>query len=98
MVRIAVFALALSIPTISAAGPIERACLRADRPAATRSLCGCIQVVASATLSKSDQRRAAKFFKDPHKAQETRQSDRAALEAFWQRYKRFTASAEATCS
>ncbi|WP_343079850.1 hypothetical protein [Ostreiculturibacter nitratireducens] len=80
------------------AGPIEQACLRSGREAANRSLCGCIQQVADMTLTNSDQRQAAKFFHDPHRAQEIRQSDRASHEAFWQRYKNFGATAEAFCA
>ena len=79
------------------AGTIERACLKSDRKAASRALCGCIQTVADKTLTRSDQRRAAKFFGDPHMAQEVRQSDRASDEAFWQKYKNFGATAQAFC-
>ena len=98
MFRILILTACLTLPSFAAAGPIERACLQADRPAATQALCGCIQTVAGATLTRSEQRQAAKFFKDPHRAQEIRQSDRAAHERLWERYKRFAASAEATCS
>lgn len=79
------------------AGPINRACLKSGRKAASSQLCGCIQVVADTALSWGDQRRAAKFFKDPHRAQEIRQSDRARDEEFWLRYKAFGSRAEATC-
>ena len=79
------------------AGAIERACLSSDRPK-TRSLCGCIQQAADVTLNGRDQRTAARFFADPHRAQEVRQSDRSSHEAFWQRYQRFGATAEAYCS
>lgn len=80
-----------------ATGPMQTACLRADRRAADRQLCGCVQAVANASLSRSDQSRAVKFFKDPHNAQETRQSDRASDEAFWKRYRSFVERAERTC-
>ncbi|WP_444452727.1 hypothetical protein ACTTAI_17210 [Rhodobacter capsulatus] len=79
------------------AGPIDNACLRAGRTA-DPSLCGCIQQVADQTLSRSDQRRAAKFFEDPDQAQETRVSDRASDEDFWLRYKGFAQAAEAYCA
>ncbi len=79
------------------AGPIERACMGSDRKAANRALCGCIQNVADHTLSGSDQRLAAKFFRDPHMAQEIRQSDQSSHEVFWKRYKQFGATAEAYC-
>ena len=70
-------------------GTIERACLKADRPNATRSLCSCIQKVANATLSGGERSKVAKFFSDPHKSQSTRQSDRRSDEQFWKRYKQF---------
>lgn len=95
------YALALGLiltPSFAAASVIERACMKADRPAATTSLCGCIQQVADTTLTRSEQRKAAKFFKDPHAAQEMRQSDRASHEEFWQRYRGFTDTAALTCS
>ncbi len=80
-----------------ATGPIQKACQQSDRKKATRSLCGCIQSVADRELSGSDQRLAVKFFKDPHHAQEIRQSDRASHEVFWKKYKGFVASAERQC-
>ena len=79
------------------AGDIERACLGSDRSAANGPLCGCIQDAADLTLSTSDQRRAAAFFRDPHRAQEVRQSDRRADEVFWGRYKEFGEAAETFC-
>ncbi|TKD21652.1 hypothetical protein FBT96_08595 [Rhodobacter capsulatus] len=83
--------------TTAFAGPIDTACQRAGRTA-DPALCGCIQQVADQTLSRSDQRRAAKFFEDPDQAQETRVSDRAADEDFWLRYKDFAQTAEAYCA
>lgn len=79
------------------AGVIERACLKSNREAATRSLCGCIQDAANLTLSKSDQKLAASFFRDPHKAQVVRQSNNRGHEAFWQRYQNFGATAQVFC-
>ncbi|SMR70636.1 hypothetical protein SAMN04488030_0248 [Aliiroseovarius halocynthiae] len=70
-------------------GTIERACMKADRPNATRRLCSCIQDVANATLSGGERSKVAKFFKDPHKSQATRQSDRRTDEKFWLKYKQF---------
>lgn len=78
-------------------GPVSDACLRAGRKGASRSLCGCVQAVANDDLSGSDQRIAVKFFADPHQAQEMRQSDNPRHEAFWLRYKAFTAKAERIC-
>ncbi len=80
------------------ANTISSACLKADRKAATRQLCGCIQQAADMTLSKRDQRTAATFFKEPQKAQDTRQSDNRAKEKFWKRYKEFADVAVAVCS
>ncbi|MCG7493611.1 hypothetical protein [Thalassobius sp. Cn5-15] len=96
----AAFLAALMTPiTLPAtAGPIERACLTSPRDGATRQLCGCIGRVAKQTLSSTDQRKAAKFFKDPHSAQEVRQSDRRSDERFWKRYVDFGATAAAVCS
>ncbi len=84
--------------TSASAGPIESACLRSGRDAANRALCGCIQQVADMTLKGSDQRRAAKFFKDPDLAHKTWVSQSAADDAFWERYKSFGAMAEAYCA
>jgi hypothetical protein len=91
---------AAMIPMMSAAamaGPIERACMSSDR-GGNRSLCGCIQQAADATLSGGDQRRAAKFFKDPERAHQTWVSQSSADDAFWERYKRFGQTAEASCA
>ncbi|MDF1802878.1 hypothetical protein [Thalassovita sp.] len=84
--------------TLAAAGPIERACLSSPRKGANWRLCGCIQRAADQTLTRSDQRMAAKFFSEPHKAQEIRQSDNTRHEAFWLRYKDFGATAAAACN
>ncbi len=79
------------------AGTISRACLKSDRNAATRSMCRCIQKVANQSLSRSDQKLAASFFEDPHKAQEIRQSGNNSHERFWLRYKDFGTVVSATC-
>ena len=84
-----------SVPASAAA--IERACLKSERGAGQRGLCGCIQDAANLTLTQSDQRLAATFFADPHRAQEVRQSSRRHHEAFWERYKNFGAAAESFC-
>lgn len=85
-----------SVP-MAVAGPIESACMRSDRKAANRALCGCIQQVADMTLKGGDQRRAAKFFRDPDLAHTTWISQKPADDAFWDRYKQFGAMAEAYC-
>ena len=82
---------------MAAAGPIERACMASDR-GGNRSLCGCIQQAADVTLSGGDQRRAAKFFGDPERAHATWVSQSASDDAFWDRYKQFGATAEASCA
>lgn len=84
--------------TTAAAGPIQNACLNSDRDAANRSLCSCIQQVADMTLRGTDQRKAAVFFRNPDKAQDTFLSKRNADDAFWERYKNFGATAEAFCA
>lgn len=92
---------AISIPvftSFAAAGPVGNACQRSDRKAASRPLCGCIQQVADMTLLGSDQRRVAGFFKDPDKAHQIWMSKSKADDAFWDRYKAFSAQAEAYCS
>lgn len=81
----------------SAGGTIEKACLGSDRSAANRTLCTCIQKVADAVLSSSEQRRGAAFFTDPHASQELRASGRRADEAFWEKWKVFGATAQKYC-
>ena len=77
---------------------IERACLKSDRDAASRALCGCIQQVADMTLRPADQRRAASFFQDPEKAENARAADSATATAFWERYAAFGQQAEVFCA
>ncbi len=91
-----VFLVAVTLPAQS--GVIERACLSAARDAATPQLCTCIQSVANQTLRNSEQRKAARFFRDPHRAQEVRQSSRQSDRVFWDRYVAFGAAAETYCS
>ncbi|SFC35208.1 hypothetical protein [Tropicimonas isoalkanivorans] len=87
----------VTAPAADAGSAIERACIRSNRSAATRPLCGCIQGVADQMLTRREQRMAAKFFRDPHRAQEIRQSDDAWHEAFWKRYKAFGTTAGNVC-
>lgn len=92
----AVFAMVL--PSAGqAAGTIERACLASDRPASGRALCACLQIVADAVLSSSEQRRGAAFFADPHKSQEAKASDRPSDEAFWMKWELFADTAVKHC-
>lgn len=78
-------------------GPIARACNGSDRQAANRQSCACIQVVANQRLSSADQRRGARFFGDPERAQDVRLSDTPANDAFWERWTAFGEAAEAQC-
>ncbi len=78
------------------ADTILRACLNGER-AGNPVLCSCIQQAANRTLTSSDQRLAATFFRDPDRAQAIRQSSRPSHEVFWQRYKNFGAFAASIC-
>ena len=80
------------------ASVIERACNASDRKAATRTMCGCIQDAADMMLSSREQRRAAEFFTDPHKAQELRQSNSRYDERFWETYVSYGERAKAICT
>ncbi|GGG74194.1 hypothetical protein GCM10011415_23280 [Salipiger pallidus] len=84
--------------TRMASGPISKACLASDRKARSPALCGCIQAAANAELSGSDQRRAVKFYSDPHEAQEVRQSDRGRDRDFWDRYSAYVNRSERQCT
>ncbi len=79
-------------------GPIAQACRTAGRKQASRSRCGCVQAVADRSLSQSEQRKGAVFFKDPHKAQQTRQSDNPANERFWKKWKAYGNEAARLCT
>lgn len=78
-------------------GDVGKACMAADRKAASSQLCSCVQQAANRTLNGSDQSRAAAFFEEPHLAQETRQSDNRSDESFWLRYKKFSSTASQMC-
>lgn len=80
------------------AGVIERACLDSERASGNRALCTCIQRAADRTLSGRDQRTAARFFRDPDRAQQMRTSDRRSDKAFWERYVAFGYYAEVSCA
>lgn len=97
LVAVTTMASAMFTPVSASAGAIERACMASDRGANNQRLCGCIQQVADATLSNREQRQAAKFFKDPQKAQDIRQSDSSSHEVFWKRYKAFGNAAAQYC-
>lgn len=86
-----------SAPAPVIAGTMSNACIKSDRKAKSRKLCRCLQSVADQNLSRRDQKLAASFFKDPHKAQEIRQSDKRSNEQFWKRYKEFGSIFAASC-
>ena len=94
----AVLSLAVLAPAAALAGPIETACNRSDRQAATRAMCRCIDDVAGRMLTRSEQRRAARFFQDPQLAQDARASRTRADNEFWDRYRAFGDRAEAVCT
>jgi hypothetical protein len=78
-------------------GVLAKACIDADRRAATPQLCSCVQRVANRTLSSSDQALAATFFEDPQLAQDTRQAGTRFTSAFWARYRAFSDTARSSC-
>jgi hypothetical protein len=103
--QVAILAFALApigasfpISSAQAASTIERACIKSDRKAASPPLCGCIQDVADMMLSTQEQKIAAKFFDEPHAAQEMRQSSRRSDEKFWLTYKEFGETARTFCT
>lgn len=100
MLHRAILACAVVMMTapLASAGPIDSACVRSERGNGNARLCGCVQQVANMTLSRTDQRRAASFFRDPHQAQVVRMSKTNADNAFWKRYKRFASTAEQYCT
>ncbi len=78
-------------------GEVAKACVAADRKAASNTLCSCVQRAANRTLNASDQARAATFFEDPQLAQDTRQAGTRSTSSFWKRYRNFTDTARASC-
>lgn len=94
----AALALATLAPAPVLAGPVESACNASDRAQATRSLCRCIDAVARHTLTRSEQRRAARFFRDPDEAQSVRMSRSRSDTEFWARYRAFGQEAERVCT
>lgn len=94
--------LALSLTVLSGCGAgvtgeIGKACVASDRRAANPRLCSCIQSAANRHLTARDQELAATFFAEPDIAQEIRARDDRGSEAFWQRYKDFSRTAERSC-
>lgn len=93
-------ALSLTVLTVNfaSAGSIKAACQKSDRSAANRASCTCIEKVANVMLTRKEKSRVAKFFKDPHKSQVLRQSDRRSDEKFWAKYKDFGQAVATHCS
>lgn len=83
-----------------ATGPIQKACQAQGRASATRARCGCVQAVADRELSNSDQRRGARYFKNPHALQVVRQdqSNNASNRRFWAAWKAYGERAAQLCS
>jgi len=92
------FGLWLGAASGAMAGQVERACLASPRAGGDRVLCSCIQQVADMTLSPAEQRRVARFFRDPESSQEAKARDDIRSEAFWNRYAEFGAAAEGLCA
>ena len=80
------------------AGPVARACMAADRSAASRSLCSCIEQVARPIFSPVEMKRIARLFQAPDLSQKLRASTRAADERFWAKYELWSQRAGAQCS
>lgn len=84
--------------TAATAAPIADACIASPRAKGDRALCTCIQQAADRTLSRAEQRRAAKFFRNPDEAQKVRMSRTDNDNEFWARYRNFGEMAEAFCA
>ena len=91
--------LTFAAPMSAFAGPgsIDHACRQAKRPAATPKLCRCVQKVANKSLTRTERYKVSKWFSDPHKAQQIRQSDRRRDEELWLKYKKFGNLARKSC-
>jgi hypothetical protein len=87
----------LLAPAPVLANPIERACLQSDRDAANRTLCRCIGYAAERTLSYSQMRTGARFFRDPERAVDMQLSDTRSSENFWRSWREFSDAASRTC-
>ncbi|MEO0380151.1 MAG: hypothetical protein AAF252_07750, partial [Pseudomonadota bacterium] len=83
-----------------ATGPIQQACQADRRKQSSRARCGCVQAVADQSLSASDQRRGAGYFKNPQALQDVRQNQdsNASNRRFWAAWKAYGQAAAAACS
>lgn len=94
---LALVAIGAVAPLPAVANPIERACLQSGRQAANSALCDCIGRAAQQTLTNGQMRAGARFFQDPQRAQDVRQSDRRSDEDLWRAWRSFGETAEAMC-
>lgn len=78
-------------------GEVGKACMAAERTAANPALCSCVQASANQHLNGNDQKLAAAFFADPEKANDMKLSKSRSADAFWDRYKLFSATAQRSC-
>lgn len=95
---IIILGIILSVQPAFAKGTIERACNKIERKAATPRTCNCLQYVANVKLSRSEQHKVAKFFKNPDLVQKLKLSNSRTNQKFWQRYKEFGSFASKTCT
>jgi hypothetical protein len=85
------------VPIQAASNPIELACNQSTRENANPVLCSCIGQVARETLTFSQMRQGARFFDNPQRAQDIRQSDHIAHETLWLAWRNFGEAAEEMC-
>ena len=84
-------------PVPAKANPIERACLESSRAAGDRELCSCVGEAANRTLTARQMREGARFFTDPQRAQEVRDSTSRRHEDMWRAWNDFGQTAEDMC-
>lgn len=85
-----------AVPTSAQANAIERACVASDRDA-SRAVCTCIGQAADSALTGRQIREGARWFDDPQRAQDTRQSDRERDEEMWSAWRTFSSLAQQRC-
>ena len=95
MILTALVAVGSCGPRVS--GEVGKACLAADRKAANAQLCSCVQAAANVHLNGSDQKIAASFFAEPEKANDMKIATSRSADAFWDRYKAFSQTAQRSC-
>jgi len=60
-------------------------------------MCACVGAAADLTLTGRQMRDGARFFRDPQRAQDVRQSSRSTDETLWRAWRNFGETAEAMC-